>query len=40
MRVVVEYIPCFAINIYRDVNSAFTAEKLNAAKSYFDINKC
>ena len=34
------YIPCPAINIDASVNEAFTADKLNSAKSYFDITDC
>ena len=31
------YIPSAAINIDTSVNAAFTADKLNAANSYFNI---
>ena len=34
------FIPSPAINIDTSVNAAFMANKLNTAKSYFDINDC
>ena len=33
-------IPSASINITASVNAAFTADKLNAAKSYVDITDC
>ena len=34
------YIPSSAINIDMSVNTAFTADKMNAVKNYVDITDC
>jgi hypothetical protein len=34
------YIPNFGVNIDTSVNVAFTADKMNAAKTYADITDC